>query len=173
MTTFRETANLQTGNVQSQLRTQQPIPPSPLEEQWAYIKSVVTAMDRKAAEKAQEDTDEMLADLFLNSQEAQEESSPYTLNPDLPARFMGYLAKPNTDAEAKDQQARMQFAKPMAYLMPEEAAVLMPRTSWEYQRTHYPLDYKEDWTNFQELRARAMAGDFGPELQLQAIGVGQ
>jgi len=36
-----------------------------------------------------------------------------------------------------------------------------PQILWEEQQMKFPRDWEEDWTDYQNLRQRAMEGDFG------------
>ena len=77
-----------------------------------------------------------------------------TRNPDVQARLMAYYAKPDTYQEA--------------FTMLQQGLIKV-LYSWETQEAYFPEDYQEDWDDFQKLRIRARAGDFGPVMQAQEL----
>lgn len=114
-----------------------------------YWSARAMATDRTKGQKATRKGCDRRTDEVMAKVEAVKKAFGVRKNPDRARRLAGYLAKPNTYAEALMlfQQGRI----PVIY-------------SWETQRAYLPREYEEDWNDFQSLRDAAARAEFRDEV---------
>lgn len=134
---------------------QQPLPPMPVSEVYAYYMRMVTAAQGPVKAKAiKHDIAERCGELYAAAFDAMKDSDdlgPWTP----PIRLRFYYGKPLTNDVALQYVAQGLIPEPF---------------SWEQQNAQQPDQWGLDWADFQSLRVRARHGDFGPELQMIEMG---
>ncbi len=116
--------------------------------------------DAQGAEKALLDG----FDMFIDDTQTKEEAAAAGLGVDKRQdafhRLAFYLNKPNSYADAVDNQQRVIQQNAMAQQTGGPQNPVPPIYSWETQRAYFPNDWEQDWLDYQDLRERAAKGEF-------------
>ncbi len=154
-------------------------PPMSLEEQFSYYMGHLNMDSPARAQKALKAAADQAAHEFALGYEAMHKASGFTKAPPL-ERLIWYRQKPMTQEEALEPYADILAANQMdmeaAEMAGKEPMMQQPvpeTYSWEEQMLKLPREYEEDWADWQNLRERALAGDFGPEQQAEEIAWSQ
>lgn len=135
------------------------LPPGPVLGYWL---ARVNGEDRNKAAKVLQTGIDRKIDEIMHQVETIEKGLGFRRQPDPVKRLAAHLNKPETYAEAVaiQQAAMLRYQEWQMAGSQGEAPQVPPIWSWETQRAYLPKDYEEDWLDFQDLRARAEAGEF-------------